>query len=201
MSHLEDDELERWRQRGDPADRDRILGHLATCDRCRERLADLVRNAPEVSATSFDPAPFVQRGVAAFDKTRPGGMRAWWLGFGGLAVAAASLFLILRPTPPTETPVEIRGSDLQALAPIGNVSSVPEFRWASPFAATRYRVIVRDASDASVLELQSTAEHAPVPTESTSKLPPGSYKWVVEALDATGSLIASSQPQAFTIGR
>jgi len=202
VSHLADDELVRWRDHGDPKDRDRVLGHLATCEDCRQRLADLVREAPAASAqTSFDPAPFVQRGTAVFAPRRRWSASSLWLGIGGLAVATASLFLVMRPSAPTITPVEIRGSELQGLAPIGDVRAVNEFRWASPFAAPRYRLVVRDGSGAVFMQTDVTGESWSAPPESQSKFVAGSYQWTVDALDATGAVIASSKPQTFTIPR
>jgi hypothetical protein len=202
VSHLTDEELERWRDEGNPNDRDRVLGHLASCPDCRERLADLVRSAPAAAAqTSFDPAPFIQRGSEVFAPRRRWSARSLWLGLGGLAIAAASLFIVLRPVTSTVVPGEIRGSELLAISPAGTSASVTEFKWASPFAAPRYRVVVRDAAGAIALQLESSRESASVTGESQAKLVPGAYQWTVDALDATGAVIASSKPQTFTIGR
>ena len=198
MSHLTDEELVRWRDEGDPKDRDRVLGHLATCDDCRQRLADLVRNAPAAAAqTTFDPAPFIERGSHVIAPRRRWAMPSLWLGLGGLAVAAASLFLVLRPAP--VPPIEVRGSELQALKPAGNVTSVTEFFWTSPYAAPKYRIIVRHPAGAVILQLESPRESAPLDAESRAKLAAGAYEWIVDALDATGAVVSSSKPQAFTI--
>jgi len=197
VSHLTDNELVRWRDEGDPKDRDRVLGHLATCEDCRQKLADLVRNAPAAaSETTFDPALFIQRGTDVFAPKRRR-LASLWLGLGGLAVAAASLFLVLRPAPPP--PIEVRGSELQALKPAGSVSSVTEFFWTSPYAAPKYRILVRHPAGAVILQLESTRESAPLDAESQAKLVPGDYEWIVDALDASGAIAASSKPQAFTI--
>ena len=190
--HLTDQELERWRAHGDPADRERVLGHLLLCEECRERLIEKVGGSAG-DAAAFDIAKFEERGVKVYRQPRR--KFAIWIGAGGLIAATAMLMLSLRP--PSEPPSSVRGSDIQARAPIGEVASVTEFRWASPVNAARYRIRVTNASGASVIEREANTETWPIPAG--TQLPPGSYTWTVDAIDSAGIVILSSRPQPFEI--
>lgn len=66
--HLDRDQLVRWRDHGS-ADRAAVLGHLAACDSCAARYAELVRTAPLAAApVHFDPADFVARGYSVRER-------------------------------------------------------------------------------------------------------------------------------------
>lgn len=203
MMHLTDDELVRWRDRGEAQDRERVLGHLAACDACRRRLVALVREAPVDAPSAFDPQVFAPRGLQAYGAAARRTRRTW-MGLGGLAAAAALVMAVwLRPgppVPPTGT-TDIRSTELQAIAPVGRVGAVSEFRWASPFAAARYRLTIRDAADAIVLTLETPAERVTLDESQRARLAPGSYRWSVDALDASGAVIASSRPATVGIGQ
>jgi hypothetical protein len=203
MTHLRDDELVRWRDRGEAKDRERVLGHLAACETCRRRLVALVREAPIDTPTSFDPRAFAPRGIEAYD-TAARRTRTMWIGLSGLAAAAVVVMAVwLRPAPvaPPADTTEIRSTELQAIAPVGRVSAVSEFRWASPFAAARYRLTIRDSADAVVLTLEMPAERVTLTEDQRARLAPGSYRWLVDAVDASGAVIASSRPAAFDVGQ
>ena len=191
--HLSDQELERWRAQGDPADRERVLSHLVVCEECRQRLIEKVGGAGG-DAVAFDIAKFAQRGVKVYQPRR---RFAIWIGAGGLIAATALIMLSLRPA--NESPSSIRGSEIRPLAPIGAVASVAEFRWTSPVNAPLYRVRVMTAAGAPVIEgdASGNAENWAIPAG--TQLPPGSYTWTVDAIDAAGTVIVSSRPQAFEI--
>ena len=196
MSHLTDQELEDWRERGDPDARERVLDHLVSCEECRQRFVELVRTAPAARST-FDVDAFLRRGLQIGTPQRRFGW-SLWIGAGGLAVAAAAVFLMVR------TPVEqpgvpgTRGSELVAIAPVGDVTSVGDFRWRSPVRAAKYRVTVRShAAVVLTLDTQNANESLAIPAGAT--LPPGDYQWSVEALDASGKAIVSSTPIQFAI--
>lgn len=187
--HLSDQELERWRAQGDPADRERVLGHLVVCEACRQRLIEKVGAG---DAVAFDIARFAARGVEVY--AQPRRRFALWIGAGGVVAAAALLMLSLRP--PSDGPSSVRGSDIRARVPVDEVASVTEFRWTSPVNAAKYHIRVTSAAG-SVIEGESTTETWTPPAG--LQLPAGSYTWTIDALDAAGNVIISSRPQAFEV--
>lgn len=203
MTHLTGDELAQWRDRGHAEDRDRVLGHLAACADCRRAFAALLRDTPDVSPSATDPQPFVARGVTAYRPERTWWRgRAAWISAGSLA-AAALVFAValLRPGALPDEDIAIRSSDVLAIAPAGDVPAVQEFRWASPFAAARYRLVVRDTAGQVVIDAKTAVEHFTVPLDLQTRLGPGSYTWTVEALDQAGGVLGASTPQPFAIRR
>src|SRR5437879_1628087 len=64
-AHLDRDELVRFRDHGTATERDAVLLHLATCQRCSSKYAELVRTSPVTEGPAhFDPVDFVGRGYA-----------------------------------------------------------------------------------------------------------------------------------------
>lgn len=203
MTHPTHDDLIRWRDVGSPADRDRMLVHLAECEPCRRQYASLVRLAPEPDGVRrFDAQTFVARGRGISVSRR----RLWpvrpivWVGAAAAAAVLTVAVLIPRTQPPLSPPgAGIRGADLAGQFPVGTVDAVREFRWASPYRATRYRVIVRDTAGATVYEGASEVERLVPTPEESSRLRAGAYDWTVEAVDEAGRIIAASRPLPFEI--
>ncbi|MBM3818313.1 MAG: hypothetical protein FJW14_04720 [Acidimicrobiia bacterium] len=199
--HLTRDELIRWRDRSDEADRPRLMNHLASCADCRRQLAALTRENPAGAEPAFDPGVFVAAGRAVY---RPA--RSWWqqprvwIAASGLAAAALVLAVVIPRA--LDRPLDdggIRSAELRPLAPVGEAPAPAEFRWTSPFAAPRYRLEVRDSANQIVLGGETAAETYTIPDLFRSRLVPGTYTWTVDALDESGEIIASSNPQRFTI--
>ena len=209
MTHLTRDELLRWRDHVPPADRDRIVGHLAVCDTCGALYAELVRTRPaEHPAARLDPAEFVERGYRAYAPSRASawtlrGWRAW------SAVAAALVLVIggaiLAPTlqqrpPLTSGGSEVRGASIQIVSPAGIVTPPVTFRWSSPVRATTYSLEVRDETQAIVYSTKVREEEVTLPSDLRNGLRPGGrYSWVVVALDGASEEIMRSAPQAFVV--
>lgn len=196
MTHLSREQLLEWRDHGAPADRERVLGHLAACEPCRRELSELARLGPVGDQPSqLDPRQFLPRGVAAWRGASVTWLRrpaTWMVAAGAVAAAVLIGVVFQRPAPQPDTGFEIRSDRLLAIAPAGEVASVSELRWSSPYNASRYRVSVR--SGERVVATGETAEER-FPVTLTS----GSYTWTVEALDANGRTIAASKPQAFRV--
>jgi hypothetical protein len=202
MTHLTEAELVRWRDQGAAEDRAHLLSHLAACDGCRRRLAELVRLGPIAGARAhFDPEDFAARGRTVARQSRA---RYRWPAIWGAAAAAVAAVLIValvvvRPDPPPNASLAVRGGELSAMAPVGEVTRVDELRWASPFAASRYRVVVRDAAAKTVLSGETAGERIPLSPDEAARLAPGRYTWTIQALDGAGRTIAVSRPQSFEV--
>ena len=199
MTHLSPQELTAWFEEGRAADRERVIGHLAECDACRQSLAMLAKSADlETAAPIVDPADVRARGYAAMNpRPAEGGWLARLRPVYALAAAAVVILGVLWVTTPRSTePADVmRGSELMALSPSGATNSL-EFRWASPLAAPRYRLVIRDASGTLVYSGESTtASHTIEPAARGKFATMVEYAWTVSALDAAGDVIAESKPQ------
>ena len=199
MSHLTSEELANYRDlQSDEAERARIAAHLVVCESCRRSFADAIKMQPATESSRFAPAPFVERGLRAY----PSADRAWWRGFVvwvGVPAAAAILIAVLLPMrstfrDPSDT---TRGTALVPEVPAGRIESLTELRWSSPITASRFVVTVRDASGAAVFTTQSRTTRAVADV----RLGEGTYSWTVEALDASGRVLAVSPPVGFEIRR
>ena len=93
----------------------------------------------------------------------------------------------------------MRGSEVEAVAPVGDLAEIPaELRWVVIDGAASYRVRIT-AVDGSVL-WESTASAPPVhlPADVAGRLHRAVvYTWSVEALDPSGARLASSEPVQF----
>lgn len=93
----------------------------------------------------------------------------------------------------------MRGGELEALSPVGDVAEIPsELRWAPREGARLYRVRLVAVDDAVLWEGTVPAPPARLPDEVAGRLHRAvTYTWTVEALDASGARIASSEPARF----
>jgi hypothetical protein len=203
VSHLSDIELRRWRDHGNPGDRGRVVAHLAECDACGAAYAELVRAhgvqgdpaaeaggpADVPDAGEFRRAGYAAGRTPAFPFTRLAAAA-------GLAAAAAGVGAVLLRAP-SETPPRLRGSELVAVAPAGEVRWPVEFRWSSPLSAPAYRVDVFDTSGRRVHSIPAMGETAADPGLRERLQPGGRYTFVVTALGADGRELLSSAPRAF----
>jgi hypothetical protein len=200
MTHLSIDELRRWLETPSETDRGRILKHLATCEPCASRYAELVRTIGEpVTETPADVSAFLARGRAMRPPQRTA---AWWAArlVPLAAAAAALLFIVAMPRPPVDTGVVTRGGSLRAAAPQGTIAAPLEFRWESDVAASRYLIEVVDGSGRRVLEARTDASPYRLPEDSREPLESGvDYRWMVTALDPRGEPLATSALTTFRI--
>jgi len=103
------------------------------------------------------------------------------------------------PTP--EVGGVVRGGEVEAVAPVGDVAEIPTaLRWVVVDGAASYRVRMT-AVDGSVLwETTVPAPPARVPAEVAGRLHRAVlYTWTVEALDPSGARLASSEPVRFKV--
>jgi hypothetical protein len=206
VTHLTGDELRTWRDTPSEDARQRIVSHLAACDECAATYAELfrTREAGE-SASRFSPADFAARGYGTVAASRPGRVLAFRPRvLLPLAAAAAVVFMLFLPglQPGSDRVVDtdaVRGGRLQGLAPAGPASDPIEFRWASPVAASRYVVEVRDDSGTVVLQRETRDDRLRLDPASAEPLRPGaSYSWTVRALDSDGEAVGVSSPRTFS---
>jgi hypothetical protein len=116
-----------------------------------------------------------------------------------LLLGGGLLFQLSRPGAPSLPPPvaggPVRGGELEALAPVGDVAAIPsELRW-TPREGTRiYRVRLVAVDDTVLWEGTVPAPPARLPDEVAGRLHRAvAYTWTVEALDASGARIASSE--------
>lgn len=103
--------------------------------------------------------------------------------------------------PPPELGGVMRGGEVEAVAPVGEVAETPaELRWVLIDRAASYRVRMT-AVDGSVLwESTVSAPPAHLPADVAGRLHRAVvYTWTVEALDPSGARLASSEPFRFRV--
>lgn len=204
MTHLTARELAAWRDTPSESDRARIVGHLAACDECTARYAEMIRaRAPESAPSHFEPEAFVSHGYAAMEARRGKRLAFRPAVLVALAAAAAIALAVWLPRAPGTRPDgggdTMRGAGVQAVAPAGDVSGAVEFRWTSPVSADRYAVEVKDAAGRRVFYRETRDERMPADAALDAALRPGvRFTWTVTALDGSGEPVAQSPPREFT---
>jgi anti-sigma factor RsiW len=206
-----------------PEERRRIEGHADRCPACAAE-RDLARRfdgGPQAAGTdSADVASIVSRLAAASPVRPPAGRvvsfptakkpapartAVWRLAAAAVLVLGGGLlFQLTRQTaPPLPNPPPsggvVRGGEVEALAPIGDVAAPPaELRWRPRPGAVSYRVTL-SAVDGTVLwQSTVTAPSARLPEEVVQELHRAVvYFWRVEALDAAGARLGASEPVRF----
>jgi hypothetical protein len=93
----------------------------------------------------------------------------------------------------------MRGGEVEALSPVGEVTEVPaELRWTPRPGASSYRVRLSTVDDTILWETAVPAPPARLPAGVVRQLNRAVvYTWTVEALDASGARAASSEPVHF----
>ena len=120
-----------------------------------------------------------------------------------LVLGAGMLFQLTRSGAPTlpapGTGTVVRGGEVEAVAPVGEVAAIPsELRWEPRPGAVSYRVWLSTVDDTVLWETTVPAPPARLPAEITGQLHRAVvYTWTVEALDASGARIAVSEPSRF----
>jgi len=192
--------------------------HAERCPACAaERdLARLFAKAPEEADVRPDDLRFV---VSRLEESSPArtarsnvvpfpARRRSLLRFAAAAVLVIGSWLGYRalnpPEPALPTPEMgevMRGGEVEALSPMGEVAEIPrDLRWVLRKGAASYRVRIT-AVDGSVLwEDTTVAPPARLPAEVAGRLHRAVvYTWTVEALDPRGARLASSEPVRFKI--
>ena len=205
-----------------PAERRRLDEHAGRCPACAaERdLARLFDAGPEAAEVSAGDVDFVVARLQEASPVRPAGKvvpfpaaaprrmpsQAWKLAaVVVLLLGGGLLFRLANPgAPPLPNPEvggPVRGGELEALSPVGDATGIPsELRWNPRPGAASYRVRLLAVDDAVLWETTVPAPPARLPAEVQGKLQRAvSYLWTVEALDASGARLASSETVRFRI--
>jgi hypothetical protein len=211
-----------------PEERRRLDEHAGRCPACAaERdLARLFEGAPEAAGVPGADVDFVVSRLAAASPVRPAGQvvafpapaarpaprRAagplsaslWKIAAAVILVLGGGLlFQLARPGAPAlpspEVGGAVRGGELEAVFPVGDVGEVPsELRWTPWQGARLYRVRLLAVDDTVLWEGTVPAPPARLPAEVAGRLHRAvAYLWTVEALDAAGARIAASEPVRF----
>jgi hypothetical protein len=120
-----------------------------------------------------------------------------------LVLGAGMLFQLTRsgapPLPAPGTGTVVRGGEVEAVAPVGEIAGIPpELRWEPRSGAVSYRVRLSTVDDTVLWETTVPAPPARLPTEVAGQFHRAVvYVWTVEALDASGGRIAVSEPVRF----
>lgn len=120
-----------------------------------------------------------------------------------LVLGAGILFQLSRsgapPLPAPGTGTVVRGGEVEAVSPVGEVAAIPpELRWEPHPGAASYRVRLSTVDDTVLWETRVPAPPARLPAEITGQLHRAVvYIWTVEALDASGARMAVSEPVRF----
>ena len=114
-----------------------------------------------------------------------------------LAIAALAPVMYRALNPPAAVEDTVRGTELQPVAPVGEVSAVSAFEWQSPIRASKYRIAVYRGPN---LVWTTDAGGARVALPAGVTIEPGvEHSWQASALDAEGTVRMSSPRTAFTI--
>ena len=157
--------------------------HIQICSRCQLALLHMKEHRSEL----------VTGAVNNYRRVR----LAVLLPIAAILVLGFAITMVNRRGGSLDRPAEtIRGSEIQATAPIGSVDVVTEFSWQSPIRAERYRVTVLRGSDR-VWQTETSALRAAPPSGVLERNV--EYSWQVEAIDREGDVRMSSPPRAFSI--
>jgi hypothetical protein len=178
MTHLTEDDLVRWQAGDRSIDRDKVITHLAVCDQCGARLAEIVRTRlPDTAPGVLSANEFVERGYRARRTIHRRGY--WMLPMAAAAAAVVIVAVVVRPwraeAPLTLSGDEqaIRGNTIRAVAPIGRVTGPLRFEWISPLAAADYEVDVTDTDGYTIYSGRSSSERLELPSDAEARVTPG----------------------------
>jgi hypothetical protein len=201
----------------------RLHQHADRCPACAaERdLARLFDGGPETPGVPAEDLEFVISRLEAASPVRPRPARIvplvrtpirrpairtiWrWAAAATVILAAGLSFQLIRPgAPPLPAPPAqggvMRGGELEAVSPVGEVPAVPsELRWVPRLGAASYRVSVSTVDDTVLWQAIVPGSPARLPAGVAGGLHRAVvYNWRVEALDAAGKRLAASESVRF----
>jgi hypothetical protein len=203
MTHLAREELVRWHKEGEAAQRERVVGHLATCDRCGTAYADLIRTLPaEEAPTRFEPIMFQRAGYRAYRAESPHRSSAaifgWPLRLAAaivLSLGAGMAYYLTRP--PAATVLRGTEQTIQLLHPVDQTLLPSElgFQWRMAKSEGSLRLTVFDLSrpEKPVIDRQVEGSTYKPTGEEQRELKPGNqYRWFVQYTTKAGGTETSA---------
>jgi hypothetical protein len=199
--HLSPSELTRWRDEG-AGDRDRIVGHLATCAVCRHLAADLERERPpEDAAARFHPQDFVPEGYRVGSRRMPGSALPRRLAYLAAAAAIVLAAVYLPPWLRDRSTSSLRGGDAPVVLVRPVDSTVPSqdlaFEWtaASGLDRLRLHVVAIDDPATPLIDREVSGTRYEPTADERRRLQPGKeLHWFVEYRG--GGTAAGTSPAA-----
>ena len=204
--HLTRDDLRRWHEDGNSADRERVVGHLAVCDACGTLYGEVLDEPPldRLPAASPDmlAAGYGAYRLSPLARARAMPWRTPWIAAVGVAATLVVAVVMYRRETPLVPPEEqtVRGMAIRALAPAGAVQRPFSFQWSSVPNAATYEVLVRNLRGDMIWSTEVATTRVDAPDDLENRLRPGEeHSWQVTALDARRNRITQSAPQAFVV--
>jgi hypothetical protein len=198
--HLSAEQLRQWRDGEAEADRQQIVGHLATCDTCSARYAEMMRTRPiDTAPARFDPADFVARGEQVFGVPAPSRWHIprWATAFGAALIVVLGLgYFLGRDFVYRESVYRGAGASVELVRPIDSrvaaADLVFEWRADEQLGPFRLRVIDLAAPEKPLID-QGNVRSGYRPTgDERERFKPGViYRWFVEFRSASGAVDAS----------
>jgi hypothetical protein len=159
-----------------------------------------------VPETAPEAAPGALPEAERAERRRPGLRPVLGLLAAAMLALAFAALLELRTTaaPPLPAPAGpgvVRGAELAAVSPRGDLAAIPrELRWEEIAGASRYRWRLISVDGTILREETASGSPVPVPPDLARALQPAVlYTWTIEALDDQGRRIAVSEPVRFRV--
>ncbi len=188
--------------------------HLADCPRCQaeRKLLDQFFSS-ETSPEEQKQVDWIAKQLAKNPVAKPTGWRSWFtlprLSAISLAMASVLVFISLRTTMNTAPSIDdtttnlsnFRSGEVKLNTPTGNIATAPKaFTWEEVKGAARYRVSLMEVDQNVLWSMEINTISMEVPEEVQVKMVPAkTLLWQVDALDASGMVIASSPAERFRV--
>lgn len=193
MAHLTRDDLVGWRDAPNPADRDRIVLHLAECDECGAAYAELMRTRPAAAGPAgLDPAAFVRAGVGAGPARH-----ATWRRI-AIPLAAAAVLVLGVTTLVRREAGSFRGGDagVQLTAPSGTVDAgAIAFQWTAAADSPSQRLLIYALDDplVPIVDAKNVSSPLQLTAAQAATLRRGTdYRWMIEFTTRDGRVETSA---------
>ena len=198
--HLSAEQLRRWRDGEGEAERASIVEHLAVCDACSARYAEMVRTRPIGAAPArFDPADFAARGEQVF---APPARSRWaitrWTPALGAALAVIlglGYFLVQNNA---DRDAVFRGAEagVELVRPVNTRVAAVDllFEWRADEQLGPFRLRVIDLADPEkplIDRANIKSGYRPTDAERQRLRSGVSYRWFVEFRSASGGVDTS----------
>jgi hypothetical protein len=189
--------------------------HLTYCARCQAELK-LINQffSEETTPEEVKNVNWIVRQLESKPVARVSGWRSWFTlpRFSAVSLAMASLLVVisLRMTMRDAPVVDESGANVSNFrsgivklnTPSGDLADAPEaFTWEAVIGAARYHVKLMEVDQNVLWSAEINTFTIAVPGDVRARIVPAkTLLWQVEALDASGKVIASSSPERFRVG-